>query len=177
MYVRDLINSTYTKQEGLKPNFLTTPRGDMVSRVNLMGVVVENDSKREMVVDDGSGKIIIRTFDETSPWFPQLSIGDPVLVIGKPREWNNEKYLLPEIIRKVTHTGWLSFRKRELSSLAQPSKPLSLIELIKKLDKGDGVDVQAVIDRSGISDAEDRIHFLLEQGEVFEVKPGRIKLL
>lgn len=49
--------------------------------------------------------------------------------------------------------------------------------LIKNLDTGEGADFDAVIKNSGNVDAEHIITRLLESGDVFEVKPGRLKVL
>ena len=53
----------------------------------------------------------------------------------------------------------------------------SQTKLIKDIDSGDGADTQEVITKSNIDKAEQIITNLLEQGEVFEIKPGRSKVL
>jgi len=52
-----------------------------------------------------------------------------------------------------------------------------LIELIKKLDAGSGADITEVIDQSKISGAEKYITTLLNEGEIFEIRSGKLKVL
>jgi len=52
----------------------------------------------------------------------------------------------------------------------------SLINTIRSLDKGDGVDIDDIIKLKG-EKTENMIVVLLEQGELFEIRPGRIKIL
>ena len=49
--------------------------------------------------------------------------------------------------------------------------------MIKKLDEGDGVLIDDVIKSSKIGDAEEIINRLLENGDIFEIKPGKLKIL
>ena len=53
----------------------------------------------------------------------------------------------------------------------------SFYSLIKKLDKGEGVTFEDVIKNSATSKAETIITKLLENGDVFEIKPGKLKVL
>ncbi len=52
----------------------------------------------------------------------------------------------------------------------------SLLKTIRKLDEGDGVDVDELVKLKG-DDIESLITTLLGEGELFEVKPGRVKVL
>ena len=51
-----------------------------------------------------------------------------------------------------------------------------LIGVIREKDTGDGADVEQVIE-SFEGDGEKLVKVLLEEGEIFEIKPGRIKVL
>ena len=53
----------------------------------------------------------------------------------------------------------------------------TVYQTIKSLDKGDGVDIEDVISRSKIDNCEDVVNMLLMEGEVFEIKKGRLKIL
>jgi hypothetical protein len=56
--------------------------------------------------------------------------------------------------------------------------PISkILCLVKDLDKGDGADFDAVVEESKLDNAEKVINNLLEEGELFEVKSGRLKVL
>lgn len=52
-----------------------------------------------------------------------------------------------------------------------------IIELIEKFDSGDGAHIENVIKESGLDDTETIIKSLTEEGEVFQVKPGRLKVM
>ena len=115
-----------------------------------------------------------------------MDVGDAVLVIGKVREFDNERYILPEIVKK-TNIEWMNARKLELNETRHVegavhiNKPdaaaisKDIYELIKKLDDGDGVAIEDLISRN--ADAEKIVSLLLENGDVFEIKPGKIKVL
>jgi len=205
--ISDLISGEYFKKEGWEPNYVLLKDGRKASRVNILGIVVSKDmeegvSYRTVLIDDGSGKISIRSFEE-NPFFDSVEIGNVILVIGRPRVYGDEKYILPEILKKVDQ-DWLVLRKSELATAApevktevekpvanvpSPVKEISeeesaeeemlssaeeLINFIKKNDKGDGVDFN---DLSKIKNGEQLIKRLLEEGDVFEIKPGKFKVL
>ena len=49
--------------------------------------------------------------------------------------------------------------------------------LIKRLDTGDGVAIDDVINKFNNAEAEKILNILLEKGDIFEVKPGKLKVL
>ena len=87
-------------------------------------------------------------------------------VIGKIREFNAERYLLPEIVKKTTKK-WLELRKMQLQSNdaedkegdveagktttdeAEERKPMSkteeVLNSIREFDKGEGAAIDLVI--------------------------------
>lgn|SRR3989338_4997187 len=197
--ISDILKADYVKEEGeWVPNYVKI--GDKkVSRVNILAVVVgkqniENTNYQGMLIDDGSGKISVRSFERS---FDLLNVGDFVLVIGRPREYFNEKYIVAEIARKMENPLWAELRKIEINKVActeeelapvqedaQEATPFSsetinqkIFELIREIDSGSGADTQEVITKSKMESAEDIITGLLERGEVFEIKPGRLKIL
>jgi RPA family protein len=197
--INDILKGEYIKEEGeWVPNYVQV--GDKkVSRVNLMAVVVskqdqENPSNKSLLIDDGSGKISIRSFEENGNW-DSINVGEFVLVIGRPREYFNEKYIVSEILKKVDDPLWAEIRKLEFEDKNEPkevSEPETIevkeepivedinkkiFDLIKNIDSGEGADTQEVITKSKIDKAEGIITSLLEQGEVFEIKPGKLKIL
>ncbi len=202
LWIRDLLAATYVKEEGTRPNHVLLSDNSKAARVNVLGIVVatEEGGLPTMVLDDGTGRIRVRAFEP----FPALSaaqVGDAVVVVGRPRQYNNEMYLLPEIVRKLTDLGWLEVRKCELAStpllttavpIAVPASQNVVTEesvddsfglaenvlgAIRALDRGDGADTEAVLAQVGIPDAEKTITFLLQNGDIFEVGPGRLKVL
>lgn len=165
-----------------------------ISRVNIIATLVFKSEKMpysSAIIDDATGKILLRSFDVNT--FSKISMGDAVLVIGKIREFNNEKYILPEILKKLNDAGWAHARKLELSKSvvsnnnkidtgrAVDGAALNIVEniylLIKKLDDGNGVPIDDVIKNSDNGNVEIIINKLLESGDIFEIKPGKLKVL
>jgi len=64
-------------------------------------------------------------------------------------------------------------------SSAEPEGMPNFIELITKLDSGDGADMAAVITECKLSEAEAKILIidLLKQGEIYEPRKGKLKVL
>ena len=187
--IAHLLNGKYVQREGWEPNYVETELGN-VSRANVIGVIVGKE-ERNLILDDGSGQIKLQSFEENNK-LPEMAIGDKVLVIGRPRLFNDQKYLNVEIIKKIDEK-WLFYRKLELEQLpvavpkpngmtppVEENKPIPaevLLEKIKQLDQGQGADVDEVIKAAGIENAEKTLNMLLQEGEIFEVRPGRVKLL
>ena len=206
--IKDIINSKYVKEDGWAPNYIVT-LNKHISRVNVIGVVVskpiENGANYESIVlDDGSAKISARVFDNNKI-FNNIEIGDLVLLIGRPREYGQEKYILPEIIKKIKNKEWINVRKLELRKQELQTKEIKTTEekaeeakdvkeeiitenveeektgniekiynLIKSMDYGSGVEYQEIVEKTG---SEKEIKMLLKEGEIYEIRPGRLKVL
>jgi len=194
VWIADIQNGEYTKDdEEWKPNYVLV--GQLkVSRVNLIGTVVvkEEEGNRALIwLDDGTDKISLRTFEALS-MSDKIMVGDVVNVVGRPYQFGQEKYIVPESIKKVDPL-WLKVRHSELKpfnpsppeihasveSTAKEEKSGSeqIFDLIKKMDKGDGAEFEQVISESRKEGAEQLIRRLLEEGEIFEVRPGKLKIL
>jgi len=200
--VKQITNGKYIVQQGWEPNYIIL--NDLkISRINLIGVIVEKESS-VLTLEDGTGKIEIRLFQEPQK-AEHLNVGDIVLVIGRPREYQNKRYIVPEILRRIEDKKWVKHRKKELE-LLYPQKEEEkeeqiieeiqeepeieeevqkrgtnysqiILESIKKLDKGEGADTQKVIKDCGLEDAETFIETLLNEGEIFEIRAGKLKIL
>jgi len=112
----DLKEGTYVRVEGeWSPNFMQTNDGLKFSRANIIAVVatepVPEMNYNSFIVDDGSARVPVRIFGEQKV---SVGLGDVVLIIGKPREFNTQIYLAPEIIKKIDNHKWVELRKIEL---------------------------------------------------------------
>jgi RPA family protein len=214
--IADLLKGRYVKESGWLPNYILTDKGEKVSRINLIAVVVTDPiidiSYRSVLIDDGTGRMSVRDFQENK-MFNTIKLGDPVFVIGKPREYNGQVYIFPEIIKNIGDTKWIAVRKLELERKERMLKALpgataeeaagaaadmdvseenigegtkdtddtdlskNVYNLIKSMDSGAGADYEQVISKSGCADAEKIISLLLKEGEIFEVSPGKLKVL
>ena len=202
-----LLAGRYIKQEGMLPNYVILGDDSRVSRVNIIGVVVsisDDPGFKSVVIDDGTGKLSARAFEQNVS-LDSLNIGECVMVIGRPREFGGSIYILPEIIKVIKDTAWLEVRKLELekSSIVQTVVSLGekevkqeiakdfveeefvggtslntvVCDVIKRLDRGEGADFDEVIKQASSPEAESVVLSLLKNGDIFEVSPGKLKVL
>jgi hypothetical protein len=182
--IADILSGTYIVQEGWQPNYVETPLGK-ISRVNIIGTVVDIESAQSFTLDDATGKVTVRSFDKPH----NISLGTTIMLIARPRAYNNEHFLMPEIIKPITNPAWISYRKEELSHLhplkkqavativdiPPPADPAAaLLDKIREHDNGPGAAIEDII----TTPEEDvRLQKFLEEGIVFHNKPGFVKLL
>ena len=179
--------------------------GRPVRRVNMLATVVDKDSSesqsyKSLVVDDGTAQIRLRLFDTDAPLFEKLEVGDFAIIIGKPRLYGSEVYITPEILKPLNNMKWAEARKLELvlqrgrtvASKANNGEAaaeeeeltdavgkdkLQVYKIVKELDAGRVADLSDVAIKSGIGNAEQVIKDMLKNGDLFEVLPGRLKVL
>lgn len=198
--ISSIINSSLIKDE-LSAGYIKINEMH-VSRVNIIAMLIDkpelatsNASNFTAIIDDGTGRISLRSF-ESGDIFSKAEIGDTILVIGRIRDFNKEKYIIPEILKKIANFGWMNLRKKELSNASEAANDAESINmdfkqragavsdvnseicsLIKRLDSGDGVNTDDIIKASGILSVEGIIKNLLESGDIFEIRPGKLKIL
>lgn len=202
VFISDLLNNEYVIQSGeWDPNYITV--GDKkVSRSNIIATVIDKHDTElisSATLDDGTGSIQTRCFNENIKILKDIQVGDLVLVVGRPRENNNkERFIVTEIARKLDKPLWAEVRKLELQKLGlTPGKReevktenkgaieeqvvddtgKKVIDLIRSNDDGGGANTDDVISKSEMNDEETRkvIKKLLEQGEIYENRPNRLK--
>ena len=166
-----------------------------VSRVNIIATVVyksEDLNYASLVIDDGTGRVLLRSFENNSI-FSKVDIGEIVLAIGKIREFNNEKYIIPEILKRINNAGWITVRSLELKNnnvinenIKTEHKDLNedvtdineaIYSSIRELDKGNGADIDDVVRSFNNIGVENIIKKMLENGEIFEIRSGKLKVL
>ncbi len=106
-----LFSCNYVEQSEDEPNYLKLPSGEKLYRLNVLAIILDKErvgAITNLLVDDGTGKIVLRSFEENKI-IEKLSVGDSVLIIGKLRKYNQEKYVSPEIIKKID-PNWLKLR-------------------------------------------------------------------
>lgn len=199
--IEDILKGEFVKTEGWEPNYITTSFGMKVSRVNIIGSVVDKN-EQDITIDDGTGIIKIRSFD-SFPEFDTVGIGDFALIIGKIREYG-EIYIAPEICRKVS-TKWVEERKEEWKKIktlwenkkiiqedikekvefkdaslpVEETKEESLLDkiitFIDSNDTGNGVSKNKILEV--IPESKETLERLILEGDIFEVKPDVFKVL
>lgn len=116
----DLVSGSYFTREGFQSNYLITPRGQQVSRVKVIGTVVtkfvnDDESYAFIVIDDGTETIRAKFFQELED-FKEVEEGDLVMVIGKLREYEDEIYINPEIVKQVGDPNLITLNLSEIAS-------------------------------------------------------------
>jgi RPA family protein len=167
-----------------------------IIRVNIIGNIIdkyESEGERKYLfftLDDGSGQIKLKCFSEDVSKFRNVLQGQTVLVIGSLRSFNNEIYISPEII-KEQDTKYLLIRKLEIEkSKSKELLPLAreqifaakdkILNIIKDAEKDGGIETDRIImDLREVSPEiiNQEIKKLLEDGIVFEPRPGKIRWL
>lgn len=167
-----------------------------VVRVNIIGNIVdkyqsENESKyTSLTLDDGSGQIRLKIFGEDTEKFREIVQGQTVLIIGLLRSFNNELYISPEIIRQI-NPEYLLIRKLENEkNRSKEFPPLEkgqitsikdqILEKIKGAENDGGIETDKIIMELRNSSPEvihQGIQKLLEEGIIFEPRPGKVRWL
>jgi len=106
-------------QEQYEPNYLVTPSNEKIGRVRILGSVVskfENDDKNysNITIDDGNDTITVRAFKDDGELLEDIDLGDIIDVMGKVKEYQEERYISPESIWKLDNPNWELVRKLEL---------------------------------------------------------------
>jgi RPA family protein len=186
-----LINSEFVQQDDY--NYLLLD-GEKIYRFNLMCNILNIEKKgsiTNILVDDGTGNIVVRLFEEDNN---TINIGDTIIIIGKLRKYYDEKYISPEIVKKINPL-WLKVRVKELKNFNFENNNIKfikeeiiededhllpfeiLIKLINQLDKGNGVAIETILEKSTLKETEKLIEKMLEKGDLFQNSPGKIKVL
>ena len=184
--IKNILDASSIKENEIN-YFLTN--NDKISRVNIVATIISDpvisSSFCQTTVDDGSGQIKIRNFDNKN-FFGNIKIGDAIWIIGKPRQYNEEKYILGEIIKQIKNKKWCELRNLELMDFSEKKEnklnvPIGetnyneILLLISDEDSGQGVEFDKLINEKGISTKA--LDVLLEKGKIFFIRPGIVKLL
>lgn len=155
---------------------------------NIIDKYVQEGEKKYAVItlDDASGQIKAKAFGDDTVKLEGFSQGDTVMIIGLLRSWNNEVYLTPEIIKKK-EPAFLLIRKLEVEKtkpkMLEKSELVqlrdSILASVKENEANGGVDIDKMI--LNLKAAPDVINLeikkLLEEGMVYEPRPGKLRYL
>ena len=167
-----------------------------IVRINIIGNIVdkyenEGDTKYSfLTLDDGSGQIKLKSFGDDVEKFKNIAQGQTVIVIGNLRNWNNETYISSEII-KEQNQKYLFVRKIEIEKQrTQNTEQLpkeqivavkdKILAAIKSSEDEGGIELDKIImtlrDVSPVI-INQEIGKFLEEGIVFEPRPGKVRYL
>lgn len=112
--INNLNSAEYIEEKENESNYLLTKNQEKIFRINLVAIVLKIEqigNITNILLDDGSGNIIMRLFEDNN-LTKELNVGDSILTIGRVRMYNKEKYIYPEIIKKIS-PKWLKLRSIE----------------------------------------------------------------
>jgi len=116
--IGEILSGRFVKGEEFLSSYVLTRSGMRVSRARVLSTVVakfisDDANYGSLTLDDGTGVIRAKAFSNLSV-LDGIEIGDLVDVIGRIREYNGERYLLIEIVRRVENVNELLLRKLEV---------------------------------------------------------------
>jgi RPA family protein len=201
---QDIPNPSETQSHAIKERFRFLELGDKhIVRVNIIANIIDKyvaEGEKNfltLTIDDATGQIRIKAFGEEAIKLSNYSQGDTIIVIGVLRSYNRELYINPEIIRK-TDPRYLLVRKLELekgetkiplikssnNAESQIGKTQSLreeiLDLIKNSADSSGISTEELILKIKTSSPESingEIIRLLEEGMLYEPRPGKVRYL
>jgi len=171
--------------------------GKQIIRVNLIANIIDKfNSEGEkkfstITIDDATGQIRLKLFGEDVSKFESLNQGDTVIIIGLLRSYNNEVYISPEIIKKID-SKYLLIRKLEIEKDKKDEQTASdengqigslreeIIRTLQSSEDSSGIETEQIILKIKSSDPSainSEIIKLLEDGIIFEPRPGRVRYL
>ncbi len=212
----------YGSRDGMKPSYVITSLGMKVSRVNLVGVVIDRFVSDDgnyafLTIEDGTESIRAKVFKEKVSLIDGIEKGDTVLVVGKVKEYGGEKYINIELIRKVDVNyeilrklelakeleSWKDFTERVRNDLKEmdeeevkrkyeldddmlqairgsklgPDYKQKLLDVISKLDEGDGVEISKLFEFVSLpeSTVEKILDELITEGLLYQPTPSKLK--
>lgn len=187
MRIKDILNSDISSEDN---QTILIFNGEKIFRVNLIGTLIHKDETQNSeysIIDDTTGKIEVRNFGDKK-FFNNIIVGDIINVIGRINYFRENIFINPEIISR-TESLWLKHRLLELSENdkeqnikkdsgvdRKKSEIEDMIDFIRKKDSGDGVDIYEILN-SNISNAENILEDIKSKGYIFEISPGKYKVL
>lgn len=164
--------------------------GKIVQRVNIVGNVIDkfDGNFTTITIDDSTGILEIRDFENK---LKNIEIGDVIMVIGKLKNFNERIYILNEIVKKVNPLFLLA-RKIELEkifknkNIEEETKNINecekiKYEVLKKIKEIESENNEVNIEELylnlnyNIEDIKKIINALLEEGKIYEPRPGILK--
>lgn len=185
--IKDIVDGEFVRGDSRwEPNCILTPLMEEVSRIRVLGNVVsryvdEGQRYASIALDDGSGTISARVFQESVALLREVKLGDIVDVIGKVKEYEDERYINLESVWRVDDPNWELVRRLELlvkkkrlegketirslvrdkevkkeeeveeEVVSEDLKPL-VSGLIEKLDEGEGVKYAELLKESKLEE-------------------------
>lgn len=153
--IAEICSGKFVKKSGFESSYILTSLGRKLSRVRVLGLVVDKYTKEDsnyasITIDDGTQTVRCKVFVNTKI-FDGIVAGDLVDVFAKIKEYNGEVYIMPEIVKKVG-ANYETLRLLELEEIYKTQN-----QLISKIKE------------SGIKDINELKVILKDQADESEI--------
>lgn len=193
--IKDILSNEFVSRDGESDYVLVNDQ--QVSRVRVMATIVNrfiNDERKSgsLIIDDGSEVISLRGWEDQFHMIDKTVIGQLIDIVARVREYNDQVYLVPEIIKKAS-PDWFVLRKLEYDNHKGPVKTAKpetkkpkekddglKDKVFKKIKQGGGkgVKMDELIKVCGDKNTcKGVLKELLEDDMIFEPRAGRYKKL
>lgn len=136
--ISEITKGKFVRKPGFESNYVLTQLGRKLTRVRVLGLVVDKFISDEIsysaiTIDDSSDTIRCKLFG-AAKIFNNIESGNLVDAMGKVREHSGEIYISPEIVTKITDPNFETLRMMELALIIknQKDKIMKLREMKKK---------------------------------------------
>ena len=203
IWLSELDDSVFVKSsKEFEPSYFLV-KDKKISRVNVIATIVNKNITEAygfLTLDDSTSQIRVKAWREDVKILDNVSIADTALIIGKLREYNNEMYIIPEVVKKV-NLNWELVRRLELTkerglpvistkdfrneefteTIAEMSPSNLQLQIISIIDSSNdnGIEIEEICRSLSKSEGDimPSIKNLLMEGQIFEILPGRYKVL
>ncbi len=105
VWIYDLLAGSCVSQEGMSPDHVDV-EGRKVARANIIASVIEkfiNDDRTygTLTLDDGSAQIRAKVFRDSVGLIDNIEVGSTIVLVGNVRSFNNEIYVVPDLLKVV----------------------------------------------------------------------------
>lgn len=194
-YIVDLIEGKLIKEGEEQYRWaLITTNGEKIYKARINGTIInkyfspgskEKKTFTTLTVDDGTDTIQLKAWEDQADYLNTFEIGNSVDVMGKPRQSDEEIYILPDTIIGITdYNKELYLRTKKVKRYAKKNYILpteeQLVIIHNQEDKAkiwnlindaeDGIELEEIITKSKLEKAtvESVIQELIRNGDIYE---------
>ncbi|NPD88015.1 MAG: hypothetical protein HGN29_04790 [Asgard group archaeon] len=195
LYIVDIVEGRLEKEGDEQYRWvLFTRNGEKVYKIRINGTVVtkyysegnqEKKTYSNFTLDDGSDTIRVKAWEEQAEILRGFEIGDEVEVMGRPRQSDDEIYLLPEEVLKIDDFNKsLYLRAKKIKRYAKKNYELPTEEQTIKahdmaqmelvwsiiMETEEGIELEEIVTKSKLDKAivESVIQELIKKGDIYE---------
>lgn len=110
VWINDLLTGNFVFRESELDSSHILINDKKISRVNLIATVIQKYESEDLsyvsiTIEDGSADIRVKAWRDDVDLISDLMIGDLIMIIGRVKKYEDEIYLVPEIVKKI-NSNW-----------------------------------------------------------------------